>query len=269
MVENKIEDTKIYQTTRLEDLKTEKIAFVIDMYEELKNDDYFSITGEEKLTRFEALTSEIINFVKIKDYFSTGTQFALYTYRRNLQKEIKFTNVSDFLNLFDNFKKRCNKEELVSGGCSLDLTEIHKEACNYLEENLSITSFANSKNSDNELIRFILFYNRSEIPASKSNTVVYNMINLVKMSNFICDVVFLRRKMNNEEDKKVLTRTFNSFMSEKPKMWYLFENSGSIQKLKYVMNLLLANPCQRVLLVNIEKYKKKIDELITNFSPDM
>ena len=34
------------------------------------------------------------------------------------------------------------------------------------------------------------------------------------------------------------------------------------------MNLLLANPNQRVKLSNLDKYQKKVDELIKNFSPD-
>ena len=70
------------------------------------------------------------------------------------------------------------------------------------------------------------------------------------------------------EDKKILMTTFNSFKLNKPKYWYVFENSGNIMRFKHIMNLLLANPNQRVKLQNIEKFQKKIDELIKNFSPD-
>ena len=88
------------------------------------------------------------------------------------------------------------------------------------------------------------------------------------MTKFIFDVVFLRRKIANEEDQKILKTTFNSFCGNKPKYWYAFENSGNILKFKHYMNLLLANPNQRVKLSNLDKYQKKVDELIKNFSPD-
>ena len=134
---------------------------------------------------------------------------------------------------------------------------------------LTIESFADSKNAENDqLIRFILFYNRSDIPAVVSNSSEFNVINFLRMTKFIFDVVFLRRKKQNEEDKKILMTTFNSFKLNKPKYWYVFENSGNIMRFKHIMNLLLANPNQRVKLQNIEKFQKKIDELIKNFSPD-
>lgn len=270
MVSNNLEDVKLYSTFHLEDLEEEKIAFVIDMFEEIKNDDYLSISGEEKLSRFEVLTSEIINYVKLKEYISTNTLFGLYLYDTNLKKKISFCKAKEFINEFDTFKNNVSQDNLVSGNdTAFDLAQIYSEALEYIKESLSIDSFGNAEKFGNEIVRFILFYNRSYIPAICSNTLEYNMLNFVRMPNFIFDVVFMRKKIINEDDKKLLGKTFASFTNNKPKTWYAFENSGSVQKLKYYLNLLLANPSQRVLLVNVEKYKKKIDELITNFSPDM
>ena len=83
------QELKLYKTSKIEDLKQEKIAFVIDMYEEIKNEDFLSVSGDKKESRFEVITEEIENFVKIKDYFSIKTEFALYSYTRTLKQEIK------------------------------------------------------------------------------------------------------------------------------------------------------------------------------------
>ena len=39
-IENEL---RLYSTSKIEDLKPEKIAFVIDLYEEVKNEDFLSI----------------------------------------------------------------------------------------------------------------------------------------------------------------------------------------------------------------------------------
>ena len=263
------QELKLYKTSKIEDLKQEKIAFVIDMYEEIKNEDFLSVSGDKKESRFEVITEEIENFVKVKDYFSIKTEFALYSYTRTLKQEIKFVPINVFLEKLNEFKFHCGKTNLANGNEQLDLAEIYNEAFSYLKPFLTIESFADSKNAENDqLIRFILFYNRSDIPAMVSNSSEFNVINFLRMTKFIFDVVFLRRKKQNEEDKKILMTTFNSFKLNKPKYWYVFENSGNIMRFKHIMNLLLANPNQRVKLQNIEKFQKKIDELIKNFSPD-
>ena len=268
-ISNPDQEVKLYYSSKIEDIKREKIAFVIDMYEEIKNEDFLSVSGDKKESRFEVIMSEIENFVKVKDYFSVKTEFALYTYTRRLKQEIKFSLINAFLEKLNEFKFHCGKSNLSNGNEQLDLAEIYNEAYSYLKPFLSIESFSNSKNYENDcIIRFILFYNRSDIPAIVSNSSEYNVINFIRMTKFIFDVVFLRRKIANEEDKKILKTTFNSFCGNKPKYWYAFENSGNILKFKHYMNLLLANPNQRVKLSNLDKYQKKVDELIKNFSPD-
>lgn len=39
-------DIKLYSTSKIEDYKQEKIAFVIDMYDEITNEDFISLSGE-------------------------------------------------------------------------------------------------------------------------------------------------------------------------------------------------------------------------------
>ena len=48
----------------------------------------------------------ISDFVKVKDYFSSKTEFALYTYQERLKKEIDFMTLSDFIQHFVDFKNR-------------------------------------------------------------------------------------------------------------------------------------------------------------------
>lgn len=40
------QEIKLYSTSKIEDYKQEKIAFVIDMYEEITNEDFVSQSGE-------------------------------------------------------------------------------------------------------------------------------------------------------------------------------------------------------------------------------
>ena len=90
-------EIRLYSTNRLEDIKNEKIAFVIDMYEEITNEDFLSLNGDTKLKRADVITEEILNFVKLKDFCSEKTEFALYIYNTNLKKEIKFCEISEFM----------------------------------------------------------------------------------------------------------------------------------------------------------------------------
>jgi hypothetical protein len=88
----------------------------------------------------------------------------------------------------------------------------------------------------------------------------------IRWTNYYFDVVFLRNKLNSEDDKRTLTEVFNSLTAVKPKFWYAFENSGNYAKFKFIMNLLLANPNQRIKLSEIDKHQKRVDELIKNYA---
>jgi disulfide oxidoreductase YuzD len=111
-------------------------------------------------------------------------------------------------------------------------------------------------------LRFILFYNRSHIVASNSNEKDFNVINFIRLTNFFFDVVFLRHKIKTEDDKKLLKDVFLSLTYLKQNFWYSFENSGNLNKFKYIFNVLLANPSQRVKYLDIEKNQKNVDDLV-------
>jgi hypothetical protein len=265
-LDNLENDLRLYSTSKIEDLKPEKIAFVIDLYEEVRNEDFLSINGDMKLSRLEVIVNEILNFSKLKDYFSTNTEYGLYTYTSNLKKEIPFCQITQFLQKLNEFKLRFVSLNFISGDSPFDLADIFNEAYSFMTSILSIESFAKNNKDNDYLIRFILFYNRSDIPATLSNTTDYNLLTFTRNLRFFFDVIFLRRKKQNEEDKKKLTITYSSFAQTRPNFWYIFENSGNLQHFKFYMNLLLANPAQRVKLHNIDKYHKKIANLINNFS---
>jgi hypothetical protein len=259
-------EIRLYSTNRLEDIKNEKIAFVIDMYEEITNEDFLSLNGDTKLKRADVITEEILNFVKLKDFCSEKTEFALYIYNTNLKKEIKFCEISEFMMKYNDYKNnRYGKDGIAQGESYLDLVEIFKEAEIYTKPMQSIESYAKQKGKDNDfIIRFILLYNRSEIPVVMSNN-EYNIMTFMRNPYFIFDVIFLRRKISNDDDKKKLLNTFNSLNNIRPQFFYIFEISGSLQKFKFYMNLLLANPNQRIKLSNIDKFHKKMENLINNF----
>ena len=265
-LDNLENDLRLYSTSKIEDLKPEKIAFVIDLYEEVRNEDFLSINGDVKLSRLEVIVNEILNFSKLKDYFSTNTEYGLYTYTSNLKKEIPFCQITQFLQKLNEFKLRFVSLNFISGDSPFDLADIFNEAYSFMTSILSIESFAKNNKDNDYLIRFILFYNRSDIPATLSNTTDYNLLTFTRNLRFFFDVIFLRRKKQSEEDKKKLTITYSSFAQTRPNFWYIFENSGNLQHFKFYMNLLLANPAQRVKLHNIDKYHKKIANLINNFS---
>ncbi len=262
-IENEL---RLYSTSKIEDLKPEKIAFVIDLYDEVKNEDFLSINRDTKLSRLEVIINEILNFSKLKDYFSNGTEYGLYTYTQGLKKEIPFCQISNFLQKLNEFKLSAATLNLISGDSPFDLADIFNEAYSFMTSILSLESFAKNNKENDNLIRFILFYNRSDIPATLSNTTDYNLLTFTRNLRFFFDVIFLRRKKQNEEDRKKLTITYSSFAQTRPNFWYIFENSGNLQQFKFYMNLLLANPSQRVMLHNVEKYRKKIANLINNFS---
>lgn len=266
---------KLYSTSKIEDVKQEKIAFVIDMYSEIKSHDFLTVLGDKKITRLEAIVDEIVNYIKIKDYFSNNTEFALYTYANGLKKECSFCQVASFIDKMGEFKStNCKEgenedEDKIKVDDYIDVGEIYSEGYSFLAPLMTIDSFARPKSNENDfIIRFIFFYSRSKIIPHISDNEKYNLMNFVRMPNFVMDVVFLRKKANNEEDKKTLSNTFKFFKNVKPKFWYLFENSGNIMKLKFQMNLLLAYPGQRIKLENIDKYQKKVEELIKNTSSD-
>jgi hypothetical protein len=78
----------------------------------------------------------------------------------------------------------------------------------------------------------------------------------------------MRKKSSSDEAKKSMMATFNSLKTAQAPFWYSLEVSGSVQKFKHYMNLLLANPNQRIKLSEIDKQQKKVEELIKNFSQD-
>jgi hypothetical protein len=114
-------------------------------------------------------------------------------------------------------------------------------------------------------LRFILFYCRSDVVANNGNEKEFNVINFIRLTNFYFDVVFLRRKIKIEDDRKVLKDVFLSLTYFRQNFWYAFENSGNVIKLKYIFNILLANPAQRVKFTDIDKYQKNVEELVKNY----
>jgi hypothetical protein len=114
-------------------------------------------------------------------------------------------------------------------------------------------------------LRFILFYSRSDVIANNTNEKEFNVITFIRLTNFFFDVVFLRRKIKTDEDKKLLKDIFLSLTYIKQNFWYSFENSGNLTKLKYIFNLLLANPGQRVKFTEIDKHQKTVEELVKNY----
>jgi hypothetical protein len=115
------------------------------------------------------------------------------------------------------------------------------------------------------ILRFILFYSRSNVVISNTNEKDFNLINFIRLTNFFFDVVFLRRKIKSDDDKKLLKDVFCSLTYLKQKFWYSFENSGNADKLKYIFNLLLANPTQRIKFLEIDKYQKGVEELVKTY----
>ena len=258
-----------YHPIRIDDIKKEKIAFIIDLYDELKHEDFVTVTNDKKENRFNIITSEIANFVKVKDYFSSETEYALYTYGNTLKQEIKFNNISSFLEQFSEFKLNILNNTLSQGHDRIDLAMIFDEAHTYLKQSLSVEAFSKSKSSENDtIIRFILFYVRSDVPVVLSKPHEYNLMTFVRLTNFVFDVVFMRKKSSSDEAKKSMMTTFNSLKTAQAPFWYSLEVSGSVQKFKHYMNLLLANPNQRIKLSEIDKQQKKVEELIKNFSQD-
>ena len=62
-ISNPDQEVKLYYSSKIEDIKREKIAFVIDMYEEIKNEDFHKKEWElrslaEKITELQASLSE-------------------------------------------------------------------------------------------------------------------------------------------------------------------------------------------------------------------
>ena len=87
----------------------------------------------------------------------------------------------------------------------------------------------------------------------------------IRLTNFCFDVIFMRKKINTDEDKRSLSEVYASLTSMKPKFWYAMEVSGNINKFKFFMNLLLANANQRIKFSEIDKYQKRIEEIVGNY----
>lgn len=243
-------------TNRIEDNRQEKIAFIIDLSDEILREDFVNFNGE-KVERIKILFDEISNFIKLKDYFSSRpTEFALYIYTDKLRKEIGFCEVKEFDIMFNQMRNNA-KNFVIEPNDYLDLAQIFKEATG----NLNLSGKANEV-----IYRYILFYNRSDIPATNSNDREYNTMTFIRLSNFFFDVVFMRRKINADEDKRILNEVYNSLTSVKPKFWYAMEVSGNLNKFKFLMNLLLANANQRVKISDVDKFQKGVEEIVKNYT---
>ena len=92
-----------------------------------------------------------------------------------------------------------------------------------------------------------------------------NITTFIRLTNFYFDIIFLRKRILNEEDKIIQNEVFNSLTSVKSKNWYTFEVSANYSKFKYSMSLLLANPNQRVKFGDIDKQQKCIEEIVKNY----
>ncbi len=275
---------------KLEDNKQEKIAFIVDLSEDILLEDFVN-PNLDKVERFDLIFEGISNFVKLKNYFSsTNTQFALYSYTNILNKEIDFCDVRDFDMVFQQIFSTLKKNVCVNRGMTnlrqnsdmsnnsnksnsnneikpLDLAHIFYESINQVNLQ-SIHKPEGNKDSipdDRIIYRYILIYNRSNMPVVNSNEKEFNTMNFIRLTNFCFDVIFLRKKINAEEDKKILNEVYTSLTSIKPKFWYALEISTSVNKFNFSMNLLLANASQRIKVSELDKYQKKIEEIVRNY----
>jgi hypothetical protein len=249
-------------STKIDDNKQEKIAFIIDLSSEILKEDFYNYNGE-KISRFKLITDEISNFIKLKDYFSSKpAEFALYIYSDNLSKEIDFCEVNYFEMHFTQVANKI-KNQIKNPQDYLDLSEIFTQATSLLYSKKN--NYNHMLINDEIIYRYILFYNRSDIPVINRLEKEYNTMTFIRLTNFYFDVIFLRKKSITEEDKKVLTEVYNSLTSIKPKSWYATEISGSFNKFKFYMSLLLANANQRIKLGEIDKYQKSVEEIIKTY----
>ncbi len=193
---------------------------------------------------------EISSFCSLKSYITTReVLFSLYIITNKLIKVSDYVSGNDFQNVIKDSKALSSK---IGNYSRFDMAELYKEAFDYI--------FPNETS-----LRMILLYNRSDLPVVNSNERDYNLITFIRMPNFYLDVIFLRKKIKTDDDKRKMTEVFNSITSLKQKFWYAFEISDNIGKLKNIFNLLLANPSQRVRFLDMEKYQKGIDEFITPY----
>jgi hypothetical protein len=261
-------------SSKIEDNKQEKIAFVIDLSSEVLNEDFLTNSGE-KIERLKMLHEEISNFVKLKDYFtSKPCEFALYSYTQKFNKEIEFCELKEFDMKFSNFYNTL-RSKVIEAKEYLDLAQVFSEAIYSLNttkenrENKNINAASSSRILNSEILtRYILFYNRSNMPAINSNDKELNTMTFIRMTNFYFDVVFLRKKINSDEDKKILSEVYSSLKTVKTKNWYSFEISGNHNKFKFYVNLLLANANQRLKITEVEKHQRKIEELAGSYIID-
>jgi hypothetical protein len=250
-------------SNKIEDNKQEKIAFVIDTSDEIFKEDFKTINNE-RIHRLEMIFEEIVTFVKLKDYISIKSpEFALYTYSDCLKKEIDFMKISEFISNLNQVKYNL-KTYIYFGKSIVDLSHIFSEAFN------SMQKFDKEKDKNipslNEIIvRYILIYNRSDISAINSNEEQYNITSFIRLTNFFFDVIFLRRRITTEEDKIIQNEVFSSLTSFRPKTWYAFEISGNVSKFKFSMNLILANPNQRIKFNELDKNQKAIEDIVKNY----
>ena len=239
-------------TTTINENKEENIFFVIQINSEI-NQPFFK-DEFKTLTRIEVLYEEITKLVKIRGYVSSfPISFALillkhdntYTQEIKLSKPPKF--IEDFTEIYMNLKK-INLEEN-----SLKVNDISGIFSNI---DLSKEKKLNSESYET-ITRYILFYNSSTIPV-EYNKNLSNEIILQKLTNFYFDVFYLHKKIQNEEDKIICKKVFDSLNKYKTNNWYSFENSGNLKSFKFYCNLLLCSPCFRIKQSNIEEYQNEI-----------
>jgi len=250
-------------SNKIEDNKQEKIAFIIDTSDEIFKED-FKTLNNERLHRLEMIFEEIVTFVKLKDYISVRSpDFALYTYSESLKKEIDFMKISEFISNLNKVKYNL-KTYIYFGKSFIDVASIFSEAFNCMDR-FEKEKDKNIPSMNEIIVRYILIYNKSDMRAINSNEEQFNITTFIRLTNFFFDVIFLRKRITTEEDKTIQNEVFSSLTSFKPKTWYAFEISGSIPKFKYCMNLMLANPNQRIKLSEVDKSQKNIEDIVKNY----
>ena len=250
-------------SNKIEDCKYEKIAFIIDTSDEIYKED-FKTNNNEKFTRIDMIFDEIIAFCKLKDFISSkATEFRLYTYSDYLKIEIDFLPMKEFISKIHQVKNNL-KTHIFFGKSIIDLANIFAETLKVLQSLDSKKE--NFIPSVSEIIvRVIFFYNRSDISATNSDDEKFNKATFIKLTNFYFDIIFLRKRILNEEDKIIQNEVFNSLTSVQSKNWYAFEVSGYYAKFKNSMSLLLANPNQRVKFSDIDKQQKCLEEIVKSY----
>jgi hypothetical protein len=244
---------------KIEDSKLEYLVFVIDLSKEILEDDFYQISGS-KITRYNLIFDEILNFCKLKDYVSNSKiQFSLYTITDSLNKVIPFSTIRDF----DTQLSQC-RDVLVNSISLyeefLDLGIIFKEGVQLTYQNKNSKEMIERES----ITRFILFYNRYKTPVINSIENEFNTISFHRLKDFCLDCIFIRKKTESDEEKKLVKESYSSLMKWKTRLGYYAEVSRNVTSFKFWLNLLMANANQRIKNGDVDKHQKKIQEIINN-----